>query len=80
MGMDVREDARQQAVAGHGEPDARLADLEDEDGGDHAQSAPSRTTSRTQWRGWPPGKSESFLSALTTGAASPTMDCHGTSR
>ena len=28
--------------------------------------------------GWPPGRSESFLSALTTGAASPTIDCQGT--
>jgi len=35
--MDASEDFGQEAVAGHGEPDARLAKLEDEDGGDHAE-------------------------------------------
>ena len=34
--MDAGEDLGQQAVARHGEPDARLAKLIDEDGGDHA--------------------------------------------
>ena len=34
--VDAAEDRGQQAVAGHGEPDARLAELEDEDGRDHA--------------------------------------------
>jgi len=35
--MDAAEDGGQQAVAGHGEPDAGLTKLEDEDGGDHAE-------------------------------------------
>lgn len=35
-GMDAGEDAGQEAVAGHGEPDPGLADLVDEDGGDHS--------------------------------------------
>src|ERR1039457_1458086 len=39
LGVDAAEDGRQQAVAGHGEPDARLAKLEDENGGDHAQNS-----------------------------------------
>ena len=34
--MDAGRRGGQQAVAGHGEPDARLADLEDQDGRDHA--------------------------------------------
>jgi len=34
--MDLAEDRRKQSVAGHGEPDARLAELIDEQGGDHA--------------------------------------------
>src|SRR5262245_45436718 len=34
--VDAAEDPRKEPVAGHGEPDARLADLEDEQGGDHA--------------------------------------------
>src|SRR5208337_2886865 len=37
FGVNVAEDIRQQAVAGHGEPDARLAELKDENRGDHAQ-------------------------------------------
>ena len=36
-GMDAAEDGGQKAVAGHGEPDAGLSKLEDEDGGDHAE-------------------------------------------
>jgi len=35
--VDPGKDGGQQAVAGHGEPDACLSDLEDEDGGDHAE-------------------------------------------
>ena len=35
-GMNVGEDFGQKAVAGHGKPDTRLADLVDEDGRDHA--------------------------------------------
>ena len=38
-GMDFGEGGGEQAVAGHGEPDARLAELEDQDGGDHADRA-----------------------------------------
>ena len=41
--------------------------------------APNRTTNRIQRRVPPPGSNESFLSALTTGAASSIIDCQGTS-
>src|ERR1035437_5670123 len=35
--MNAAENGGQQAVPGHGEPDACLAELKDQDGGDHAQ-------------------------------------------
>ena len=38
-GWTLAEDLGQQAVAGHGEPDARLAELVDEDRRDHAHDA-----------------------------------------
>ena len=40
--------------------------------------APIRTISSTQRRLLPPGMSERRFSALTTGAPSPMIDCHGT--
>src|SRR6185312_13032985 len=35
--VDFGEDFGQQAVTGHGKPDAGLSDLEDENGGDHTE-------------------------------------------
>ena len=78
LGWSAGEDVGQQAVAGHGEPDARLAELEDEDGRDHADERAEEDDEPDQWRRWPPGVSETRLRALTTGAPSPAMDCQGT--
>ena len=77
--VDAAEDGGQQTVARHGKPDARLAQLEDEDGRDHAQHGADEDKEPNPSAGCRcQGSSASFLIALTTGAASPITDCQGT--
>ena len=78
LGVDAAEDAGQQAVAGHGEPDAGLAELKDEDGRDHAQQrADENDQAHPVQHGAAGAAGCSRLSALTTGAASPITDLPG---
>ena len=78
-GWTLREDVGQQAVARHGEPDARLAELEDQDRRDHAdERADAARPAAPSAGGGRRACSESRFSALTTGAASPATVCQGT--
>jgi hypothetical protein len=70
-GMDAAEDVGQQAVARHGEPDAGLAELKDQDRRDHAHERAEQHGEADEVQAMPPGSRESGLSALTTGAPSP---------
>ena len=67
----------EQAVARHREPDARLAELEDENRRDHAHECAEQNDEADQWRTGR-RRMDSFLRVLTTGAASSIMLCQGT--
>ena len=65
--MYVGEDFGQQAVAGHGEPDARLADLVDEDRRDHAHERAEQDDKADPIEGMPAGQNGKFLEGVDDG-------------
>ena len=65
--MDVGEDLGQQAVAGHGEPDARLADLVDENRRDHAHEGAQQDHQANPIERVPAGQKRELLERVDYG-------------
>ena len=63
-GMDIAEDLGQQAVAGHGEPDPRLAELVDQDGGEHAHDGAHQNHKANPVKGMAAGKDGEFFKSV----------------